>query len=398
MKHVLFVAGWWPTEDQPLNGIFVQEHALAISRYAKVTVVYIQHMDKSTSLSDFPSHVSKDITHLNENLQVYTYSLKFRIRRFGILEWQLTKLFKDLINQFEKTIPVDVIHINIVHFFIPSLVLKNSNKFKKPILISENSTFLHTEIYHLQPEEIEQTKNKFRGLLNTPYLKYMLPVSKQLGDVFVNDYLVPSAKIEVVANVANDCFINTSISPAITQNTIIIFATAIWQHSKDPLLFFNMLIRLRNDKPELYTKLKINWGGGGVYMDTVKPFVKAELSDLKIEFLGRIDKPTIANHLQRSHFLVHPTIAENLPCIIIESLCSGVPVLTANVNGCSELISSSNGILYKAGDIESFYSNFLKMIDNLSTFNKQEIASDARKNYSSETIGKKMVAIYETLC
>ena len=330
MTHVLFVAAWWPSEEEPLNGIFIREHALAISNFAKVTVIYIHHLQKSTSWSAFPSKATKEVEQINENLHVVSYNIEFRIRRFGILEWQLTNLISGLIKEFENTTPVDIIHLNILHFLIPNLILKNSERFKKPIVLTEHSTFLHTEIYQLPQEKVIAQKNKFRILLNSPFLRSVMPVSRQLGEVLINDYQTPSEKISIVANIANDCFLGKIINLPVTTDEIVIFAAASWQDSKDPLLFFEMLKHLRKEKNELYFKLCIHWGGAGKYMSSVKSFVDKELTDLKISFLGRIDKTIIAEYMSQSHFLIHPTIAENLPCIIIESLSSGLPVLTGS--------------------------------------------------------------------
>ena len=255
----------------------------------------------------------------------------------------------------------------------------------------------NTEINNLPQNEITQRKNKLKELINNSFLKFVLLVSKQLGEVFINEYQTPPEKIITIANVANDCFIEKKINNNNSKNKIIIFAAATWQDSKDPQLFFNMLKRIQKNEKETYLKLVINWAGEGKYLDEVKLFVRSELPDLKINFLGRINKTTIAEQMSQSHFFVHPTIAENLPCIIIESLCVGLPVLTANVNGCKELIDASNGILYQAKDINHLYLKFLQMVENLSAFDNKKIAFYARKKYSASAIGEQIIEVYNKI-
>jgi hypothetical protein len=110
--HILFVAGWWPTEKVPINGIFIKEHALAISKYAKVTVLYLNSIEKSLSWSDFPASNKQKITKINENLTIIIIDLLLRVRRFGFLEMQLNRLIKNINNKYEQSNTIEIKNLN----------------------------------------------------------------------------------------------------------------------------------------------------------------------------------------------------------------------------------------------------------------------------------------------
>jgi hypothetical protein len=38
---VLFLASWYPNREHPVSGIFVKRHALAVSNYCDVAVLYV---------------------------------------------------------------------------------------------------------------------------------------------------------------------------------------------------------------------------------------------------------------------------------------------------------------------------------------------------------------------
>ncbi|MEX1189181.1 MAG: hypothetical protein WED33_07980, partial [Bacteroidia bacterium] len=38
--HILFLASWYPTEKNPLLGIFIKRYALAVSKFHDVTVLH----------------------------------------------------------------------------------------------------------------------------------------------------------------------------------------------------------------------------------------------------------------------------------------------------------------------------------------------------------------------
>lgn len=395
--HILFVAGWWPTKESPVNGTFIQEHAVAISQYAKVTVVYLNSVEKSQSWSDFPSTVKKHHTKVDENLDVLILDLKLRIRRFGVFEAQLIKMIQQLLDQYKDTAPIDIIHLNILNTHLTSNILKYSEKLKVPIVLLENSTFYHTEIYQLPSEDIQVKKREITELVNKPRLKYILPVSSELGNVLTKDYHVAKERLVIVPNVANAIFLSGPVIKPAAKKEAIIFAAAVWSHSKNPMLFFNVLALLKTRDKQTYQNLKIKWGGDGSKMQEVKAFIAKELPDLNIDFLGMLTKKEIYQHMCASDFLVHPTDAENLPCIIIESICAGLPVISSKANGIVELIDESNGRMYATNDVEDFYLNFLKMLDNIQHFDREAIALKARKRYSAAAIGKQITEVYERI-
>ena len=257
--HILFVAGWWPTKESPVNGTFIQEHAVAISQYAKVTVVYLNSVEKSQSWSDFPSTVKKHHTKVDENLDVLILDLKLRIRRFGVFEAQLIKMIQQLLDQYKDTAPIDIIHLNILNTHLTSNILKYSEKLKVPIVLLENSTFYHTEIYQLPSEDIQVKKREITELVNKPRLKYILPVSSELGNVLTKDYHVAKERLVIVPNVANAIFLSGPVIKPAAKKEAIIFAAAVWSHSKNPMLFFNVLALLKTRDKQTYQNLKIKW-------------------------------------------------------------------------------------------------------------------------------------------
>ena len=49
--NILFLPGWYPSEKNPIYGIFVREHAVAASLYDDVIVLYNEREDKKCKQS-----------------------------------------------------------------------------------------------------------------------------------------------------------------------------------------------------------------------------------------------------------------------------------------------------------------------------------------------------------
>ena len=42
LLHILFLPAWYPYDEDPMSGLFVQNHARAVSKFQKITVVHAQ--------------------------------------------------------------------------------------------------------------------------------------------------------------------------------------------------------------------------------------------------------------------------------------------------------------------------------------------------------------------
>lgn len=70
-----------------------------------------------------------------------------------------------------------------------------------------------------------------------------------------------------------------------------------------------------------------------------------------IEFLGRLNGHDVMQLLRLARFSVTPSVWwENNPMSVIESLCTGTPVVGSDIGGIPELIDSSCGLLAPAGN------------------------------------------------
>jgi glycosyltransferase involved in cell wall biosynthesis len=395
--HVLFLAGWWPSKENPINGIFIKEHAESVANFSKVTVVYLRSVLKSKSWIDFPSTIKQETIIVNQNLQVLIIDVNLKIRKFGILESQLTRLVSQIIKRFKNTEPINIIHVNVLNTVLNTVIVDRGAQFNLPFIITEHSTFYHTEILQLPKSQIKVKKLELIKLLCKSHVKFLLPVSVELGTVLIENYSVPGYKVKNIPNVVNNVFLFRQVLDYSTPSSFIIFAAAIWNSPKNPILFFELLVLLKKRNYDLYKLLKINWAGDGIQMNEIKLLVNEKLKDLNISFLGFLTKADIAEQMSRADFLVHPTDAENLPCIIIEGLCSGLPILSSKVNGTAELVNSNNGLLYEAKNLSDFYDKFNEMILNLDKFDKIKIASNARQKFNPLAIGKQILDVYSNV-
>ncbi|MBN2668091.1 MAG: glycosyltransferase family 4 protein [Bacteroidales bacterium] len=362
-------------------GAFIKEHAEAIAPYVNLKVAHLTY-----GKGRFPRILIQKQNH--QDYIFYKIHVKTPLRRFGCLEFLIKSAYKKVYHKVNSEQTIDIVHINVGDYNTRLLtqVIKD-----KPIVLSEHFSFYHTGIKQLPKKLRKVTYKRISAWFKNENIKTILPVSHQLGQVLIKDFGVNPDKIVPIPNVASKEFY---YQPKIFDGKIRLLLVAKWQYPKNPVLFLKAL-KIIDDK--LVSGIEINWVGDGSQMNEILVYHKEHIQDIKINFLGFQPKAVVADLMRRSDIFIHPTDAENLPTVIIESLVCGTPVLSNNVNGIPELINKSNGILCNKGDEICFAKSLQKMIENIKHYNFKEIAGESKKKFTSDSIGNQIFKIYNEI-
>jgi glycosyltransferase involved in cell wall biosynthesis len=85
---------------------------------------------------------------------------------------------------------------------------------------------------------------------------------------------------------------------------------------------------------------------------------------------------------------------ENLPCVILEALSCGLPVISSDVGGIREWINDTNGVLVKPDDGAALLNALVSMLDNYSKYDRQSLHQFAVDHFSQDVIAKQFHDIY----
>lgn len=386
ISHVLFLAAWYPNEDNRLSGVFIKEHALAVARYTKVTVLHLRL--KKTKLQLKSSVV---VEKTNDNLTVYQVTIKTPIRRLGVHDNLVTSIANSTVKRvIEEQGEFDLFHIH-VRDHITSLLPDIPTLQGRPFLLTEHWSFYHTGIYKLPQEEQNKQRSTITEWFKRKELKFVCPVSKELGEHLIKGFGIPTDKIQVIPNVASEVFrLGKTTKNHGDEFEVALVAT--WRGPKNPFVFIAALKLLSDEERNL---LNITWVGEGEQMIDVREQV-ASYGWSNIKFAGQLTKSEVAEVLQRADLLVHPSNAENAPCIISESLCCGTPVLSMNINGIPEMVDNSNGLLCPPKDAKAL-ADCLTTLMTTYSFDRKTVASKAQAKFYPDAVGSAYINCYAQL-
>ena len=107
------------------------------------------------------------------------------------------------------------------------------------------------------------------------------------------------------------------------------------------------------------------------------------------------DRERLAQYYSAADIFLYPSLADNLPLVVLENLSCGVPVVAFSVGGIPEMIDSSVGRLVALGDIESLSLALREMLTTHSP-NRWTPACRARveQKFSRKTFIRKHEELY----
>jgi glycosyltransferase involved in cell wall biosynthesis len=368
--RVLFVTTNWPSEGSPIDGIFVREHALAAAETCDVAVIHLSREAGGSGLYE--------ISPLEEPLP----SLSVRYRRFGrplsyaafaLGAWAALRRLRT--EGFEP----DVIHAN--SFLSAAVALGPARVLKKPLAYTEHWTIF-------TPENPGRLSPAMRRLARFALSRadIVLPVSKDLERALVA--LAPEARTRVVPNVVAEVF-----SPAPSEDG-----------QRTRLLSVGLLDTPRKGVDILLEALALLPERGHLHLDIVGEGKLRPQYEALTERLGLADsvafhdleaKQVLAERMRSAHLFVLASRYENNPCVVLEAMASGLPVVATRVGGVPELVTPESGRLAEPLEPSSFAAALEDALGN--DFDRAAIAARARERFGRPAIARELAAVYDEL-
>lgn len=144
--------------------------------------------------------------------------------------------------------------------------------------------------------------------------------------------------------------------------------------------------------------IKLIIAGDGALEGYVRNYIKEHRLENFIDFRGF--QKNVLSVLKDIDVLLLPSFYECFPMIILESLCSGIPVIGSNVNGIPEIINDNvNGFLIAPGNEQDLIEKiiyYIKHKDMLLLHGKNG-QKQVMNSFSKEKMISNYIKLYESL-
>ncbi|MHB8491134.1 MAG: glycosyltransferase [Solirubrobacteraceae bacterium] len=379
--RVLVVPKWYPWPEQPVFGVFCREQARAISAEHQVVVLASQAV-RSPPFRAFTLSDS-----VEDGLR--TMRVRYRRPRFrpAAMGFQLAGMIRALRRLRAEGWCPDVVHAHVYSAGLPALVL--GALAGAPVVISEHFTGFQ------------------RGLVTgydrlTAWLAFrgadlVAPVSADLARAV--SALAPRARIAVVPNVVDtDVFhpppARVGAAGATAGTPARLLTVAALTAKKGHVHLLEALAALGARRP-----LRLDLAGDG----ELRGALEARVRDLglagSVRFLGELPREEIAELMRGADLFVLPSLFENLPCVLIEAMASGLPIVATAVGGVPELLgfAGTAGALCAPADADALAAAIAAALERLDEAPRADMVGEARSRFGYRAVGRRWSELYEEL-
>lgn len=133
--------------------------------------------------------------------------------------------------------------------------------------------------------------------------------------------------------------------------------------------------------------LHFHIGGGGDLFSELKEKFTTKLTNCGISFLGNMSNQEVQKFYSEVNgdLFLNLSLSEGVPVSMMEALAYGMPIFATNVGGVKEIVNNKTGILVeKDATLHGLLHDFEECIENLDTFNKDQIIEFWSENYNFE--------------
>lgn len=384
MAHILWLASWWPDALEPVNGDFVQRHAECVALYMPLQVIHVAQAGSHISI---PKAFVEQAT-LN-NLEIAVHVFAFKPYGIAIIDkfryqWIYFNYYKKIIQEYiaQKGKP------QLIHVHVPMkaglLALYLKYFYQIPYIVSEHASYYDENATH----------NFFE---RSWFFRYFTKTIFQQAAAATNVSATIGKKIQQICSLKSITTIHNTV------NTSLFY----YQKNSAPPAVFRF-IHVSSLKPQknitgilqalvLLSKLQSNWQF--VFVGPVTPEIEKMATRLNLSsfiiFTGELSYANVALQMQQAHAFVLFSNYENFPCVVVEALCCGLPVITSEVGGVQEAVDESNGKIVPQNNINALANAMNELREQYNQFNRESIAQKAQAKYAYSVIGKQFVELYK---
>ncbi len=379
---VVFLTSWYPTQEYPTHGIFIRNHAIALSKYCKIIVLYVYSSDEIQELCF--EHTQTNA--LNEYVLAFPKSrtplLKTFIHFFKYLYYyyKLARLAKKHFSDSTLLAQINVVYP--VALFYP--IVRKVLRIKKYAVFEQWTGYL---------KEDNLYKGFLRKIVTQVTIKNASKIwclCTQQKNAMLHHHL--KGEYEILGNVVNtDVF--KPVPKVRHEKAMFLHVSTLEERQKNISGILRVFAELEQQGYEFDLVII---GGKNELLENARNAAK-KLNLKQVSFKGILEQEKLVYYYQQADALVMFSNYETFCVAVYEALSCGTYVISTDVADLRKTIQETFGETIPVGDEQALKCSLVKIINSSQPLFSEQAHKWVRENVSELVIGKKLYDFYQSL-
>lgn len=365
---ILIIPENFPTDENPVAGIFMKDQIRALSPEFDVTVFNsnpwyrgVYESVEGARFFDF---------HLFSNRLPTLFKLP------GYAWWEYQSF------QVAKRIPKpDIIHLHGAALR-GGWVRKLAKYWGIPYIVTE-----HTGPWSTISDR-PQIFNRAKTVLENAAA--VLPVSEHLKSEMIQSG-VKAKHWEVVGNPVDTNFFELRKTPLTSPKNILFLGRL------DDFKGALRTLKAFHKNANQISEYRLTIAGTGQESETITSYIEANKLENRVEFLNdSFSREEMKMLFHRASFLIFPSLSESFGLVAVEAMSTGLPVVITNRTGPIDFTSTETAIGVNPKSVDEIGDGILKMVEKLDNFNPAEIREFVEERFGFEAYLERFLELYRS--
>ena len=385
--RVLIIPSWYPTQSNPIGGVFFREQALALHTYGhEVSVLYPEFR----SLRNWRSIATGRYGVVRENddgiTTLRSHGMVWVPRMPHASDWlwihEGVRLYEAFKREFGHP---DLIHahamLNAGH-----VAMAIERRYGVPFIVTEHDSGYARGTLgrrRLQGAKVVARRASRRFAVSRPFCAL-------LDDLFG----LSTGSWEEMPNIVERRFIDAPLRNRDGKGNAFRFinVSLLTENKGVHYLIRAFAHAFAND-----ACVTLDIGGDGVERARLEALAHDEGVSDRVRFLGTLSRDEVVKAVSEADAFVLSSTFETFGVVAIEALALGTPVVATRCGGPESIVRPQDGILVATDDVDALASGMKRLRTNHDQYDASEMRNSCIARYSEEAIARRLSHAYEAV-
>jgi glycosyltransferase involved in cell wall biosynthesis/predicted O-methyltransferase YrrM len=374
---ILHVASWYPIRESPYWAPFIREHVRAAATRHECVVLCPPEALETAGLWAMEKETDESLT-----MGVTTYRLywrKFSVPWFSVATFALCFVYAAWKLRAAGFAP-DVIHVH--EYDLGPVAIWLGRILRRPVVASEHTTLFQEGA--LPELDARRARYTFRNA------RVVMPDARSL--VRAIEKYNWGGRYRFVPNVVDPSLFFPPQSLRRNEGPIRLLFAGILKpnHIKGVPHLLDALHQVSARRTDWHLDL---YGDGPARTEYEEKVQALGLRD-HVTFHGFQPKGKLAEAMRDADVFVLSSLWENEPCVILEALASGLPIVATAVGDVPDMVDQSSGLLVPPGEAGPLAEALLKILSGSQAYDRRAIAKQAQ-TFTVTAVGEQLNEVYQ---